>query len=257
MIPSSTVGMLALAAVLTFLAPIVVLAVLCVRRVIAPKPMWFGVLAFFVSQVCLRLPILSALAKQSRVQAFASQNKVVYALIVAFSAGLFEETARYFGARFCLKPAERRYRDAAAFGLGHGFCECVLIVGLGELSNLAACAALNSGALSAATPAGAQAAAALAKVTAPLVLMAVWERVSTVMFHFAATVFVFRSVRERKLGWYLLALAAHTVTDFFPALIPASSALLTELLLFAVSLLLLFLAVRMKPKFRDARPIAA
>lgn len=251
-VPSVTVCSLALAAALTFLAPVILLIVLCVKRIIAPKPMWFGVLAFFVSQICLRLPILSALGKQSWFLAFAKQNTTVYLIALAFTAGLFEETARYAGARFCLKPAERGYRDAVAFGLGHGFCECILIVGLTEVSNLATCLLLNSGALSPSGTAGAPIAAAMAKLTAPLILMAVWERVSTVMFHLAATVLVFRGVRDHQIGWYFLALAAHTVVDSVPSLIAGSNMLLLESVSFLISLLLLIFAVRMKPRFQQS-----
>ena len=257
MISSSVIGSLALAVILTFLAPIVVLIVLCVKRIISPKPMWFGALAFFVSQICLRLPVLSVLRKQGWFLTFARQNTIVYILALAFTAGLFEETARFIGARFCLKPTERRYRDAVAFGLGHGFCECVLIVGLTEISNLIACISLNSGALSLSGAAGTQTAAALAKITAPLVLMAIWERVSAVLFHLAATIFVFRGVRENKIGWYFLALAAHTVSDSVPSLIAGSNALLLESISFVISLLFVIYAVRMKPKFSEVRPLTA
>ena len=257
LISSTIIGSLALAAVLTFLAPIIILIVLCAKRMISPKPMWFGVLAFFISQICLRLPILNVLGKQNWFLTFAKQNTIAYIIVIAFTAGLFEETARFIGARFCLKPPERRYRDAVAFGLGHGFCECVLIVGLTEVSNLINCIALNSGALNPSSAAGAQFAAAMARVSAPLVLMAIWERVSTLMFHLAATIFVFRGVREKKIGWYLFALAAHTVTDSVPTLLAGSNAVLMEIILFAIGLLLLIFAVRMKPNFQEARPLVA
>lgn len=251
MISSAIIGSLAVAAVLTFLAPIIILIVLCAKRVISTKPMWFGVLAFFVSQICLRLPILSLLKNQSWFLTFSKQNAIVYIVAIAFTAGLFEETARFIGARFCLKPAERRYCDAVAFGLGHGFCECVLIVGLTEVSNLINCIALNSGALSTSSAVGAQVATTMAGISAPLVLMAIWERISTVMFHLAATIFVFRGVREKKIGWYLFALAAHTVADSVPTLLASSNVVLSEIITFAIGLLLMIFAVRMKPKFQE------
>ena len=77
LISSTIIGSLALAAVLTFLAPIIILIVLCAKRMISPKPMWFGVLAFFISQICLRLPILSVLKKQSWFLTFAKQRSSI------------------------------------------------------------------------------------------------------------------------------------------------------------------------------------
>lgn len=257
-ISSSVIGALVLAVILTFLAPIIILIVLNKKHIISQKPMWFGVLAFFISQICLRLPILSVFAKQSWYVTFTQQNRTVYILLTAFTAGLFEETARFIGARFCLKPSERKYRDAVAFGLGHGFCECVLLIGLvGEVSNLVNCLLLNSGAVNLSSPTGIQLAVLTKQLTVPGILMAIWERVGTVIFHLSATIFVFRGVREKKIGWYFLALAAHTVADSVPTLVSGSNMLLLESISFAFSLVLLIFAIRMKPKFEEARPLAA
>ena len=258
-ISSSVIGALVLAVILTFLAPIIILIVLNKKNIISPKPMWFGVLAFFISQICLRIPILSVLAKQNWYVTFAQQDRTAYILLAAFTAGLFEETARFIGARFCLKPSERRYRDAVAFGLGHGFCECVLLVGLAaEVTNLVNCLLLNSGAVNLSNPTGAQLAAVLTKqLSVPAILMAIWERVGTVIFHLSATIFVFRGVQEKKIGWYFVALAAHTVVDSVPTLIAGSNMLLNDSIIFAISLVLLVFAVRMKPKFEEVRPLAA
>lgn len=91
LISSTIIGSLALAAVLTFLAPIIILIVLCAKRMISPKPMWFGVLAFFLSQICLRLPILSVLKKQSWFLTFAKQNTIVYIVAIAFTADFLKK----------------------------------------------------------------------------------------------------------------------------------------------------------------------
>lgn len=255
-ISSSVIGALSLAAILTFFAPIVILIVLCVKHTISPRPMWFGVLAFFLSQICIRLPILGALGKQSWFLTFAKQNLTAYIIMLAFTAALFEETARFIGARFCLKPAERRFRDAVAFGLGHGFCECILIAGLTEVSNLFACISLNGGGLSASNAAGVQVVATLAKLSAPMILIAIWERAAAVIFHLAATIFVFRGVREKKAVWYLVALAVHTVSDSVPSLVAGSNMILLEVISTVIAVPFLIIAVKMRPKFQEDHPIA-
>lgn len=256
-ISSSVIGMLIFASFATLILPIVILLVLCLKHKISQKPMWFGVLAFFISQICIRLPILSVLRTQSWFSAFAKQNATVYLILLAFTAGLFEETARYIGARFCLKQKQREYRDAIGFGLGHGFCECILIVGMTEISNLTACIMVNSGMLTSSTAVGKQTITALLSITVPAVFMAVWERVSTVLFHVFQTVLIFRGVREGKIGWYFLALATHTVVDSVPFLLAGSNSWLYEFILFAVAILCLIYILKVKPKFQQFESAAA
>lgn len=254
-ISSSVIGMLIFASLATLVLPVVILLVLCFKHKISPKPMWFGVLAFFVSQICLRLPILSVLKTQAWFISFAKHDTTVYIFLLAFTAGLFEETARYVGAKFCLKK-EHAYRDAIGFGLGHGFCECILIVGLTEISNLTACLMVNTGALTASTAAGKQTINVLLSLTITALFMAVWERVSTVLFHVFETVLIFRGVRESKIRWYFLALAAHTIVDSVPMLAARSNPWLYESIIFAVGILGLVYVLKVKPKFQNMEPAA-
>lgn len=250
-ISAPIIGTLIFATIATLILPIVILLVLCLRHKISQKPMWFGVLAFFVSQACLRLPLLSVLRTQSWFIAFSKQNTIFYVILLAFTAGLFEETARYIGARFCLKK-EREYRDAIGFGLGHGFCECILVVGLTEFSNLTTCLMINSGVLTASTAVGKQTINVLLTITTSVLLMAVWERISTVFFHVFATVLIFRGVREGKIYWYLLALAAHTIVDSVPILVAGSNLPLYESIIFAAGVLGLIYVLKAKPKFQNS-----
>ena len=243
---------LAFAALMTLVFPVVLLLVLCLKHRLPTKSIAVGILAFFVSQVCLRIPILSALGGQPWYQAFAKDNTVVYFVILSFTAGLFEETARYIGVRFFLKD-QREYRDAVAFGLGHGFCEAVLLVGVSELGMLVISLTINGGSFDSSAAAAKQTVDTLLKVTPAIPLMAVWERVSTVMFHLFATVLVFRAVREKKILWYFAALGAHTLMDF------ASSVLVTytqiwvcELVIFLLGALGFLYVLKVKPRFAAA-----
>ena len=53
-----------------------------------------GMLVFFLSQVCLRLPLLSFLNTKLSFSMFIVENPVLYGLLLAFSAGVFEESGR-------------------------------------------------------------------------------------------------------------------------------------------------------------------
>ena len=240
---------LAFAALMTLVLPVVLLLVLCLKRRISLKPMTVGILAFFVSQVCLRIPILNALGGQPWYQAFAKDDTVLYLVILSFTAGLFEETARYIGVRFFLKD-QREYRDAVAFGLGHGLCEAVLLVGFSELSMLVVSMTINGGSFDLSAAAAKQTADTLLKVTPAIPLMAVWERISTVMFHLFATVLVFRAVREKKILWYFAALGAHTVVDAASSLLVTYTQIwICELVVFLLGALGFFYVLKVKPRF--------
>lgn len=251
-ISASVLAAFLFAALTTFVFPIVFLIVMCAKKKFSARPVLIGALAFFVSQICLRLPMLNAFATQSWYRVFA-QNMVPFAVVVAFSAGLFEESARYVGARYLLK-GRLAYRDAIAFGLGHGFCEAVLIVGLAEISNFVTVLMINAGTLAASMPADTykQTVDAMLAVSPALIFMAVWERVSTVLFHVFATVLVFRGVREHKVRYYFYALAAHTVTDTVTGLLPKyANAWVVETVLFLIGLAGLFYVLKVKPRFQD------
>ncbi|WP_411675934.1 YhfC family intramembrane metalloprotease [Caproicibacter sp.] len=250
MISLSVLLAFAFAAVCTLIVPAILLFVLCLKRKISQKPMWIGAAAFFVSQICLRLPILSALGKQGWFQAFAKNNFIPYVIALAFTAGLFEEGARYLGARYLLKK-QRAFRDAVAFGLGHGLCETVLLVGLTEVSNLIFCLMLNNGTLPASAPALKPAADALLAVAPYTAYMAVWERIFTVLFHVFASVLVFLGVREGKFRFWLYALAAHTLTDsVIPLLMKYGTAWAGEFAVGIVGAAGLWLVFQMRPAFQ-------
>lgn len=255
MISGSVVAAFAVAALATFVFPIVLLLVLCLRHQIGQKPMWIGAAAFFVSQICLRLPILSALGTQNWFLSFA-ENTIPYVVVLAFTAGLFEESARYVGARVLLKD-RRQFRDTVAFGLGHGVCEAVLIVGLTEVSNLVFCLMLDSGALSPSDPALKASVDALMAVAPSTVYLAIWERIFTVLFHVFAAVLIFRGVREKKLRYYWYALAAHTAVDTGSVLLSRfGNVWAGELWVGAAGAVGLILTLRLRRSFENRSPSA-
>lgn len=255
MISVPVLGSIAFAALATLFFPVVLLVVLCVKRKISPRPMTVGILAFFISQVCIRLPVLSVLGMRPWFQAFAKNSTVVYLVALSFSAGLFEETARYVGVRFFLKN-QRKYRDAVAFGLGHGLCEAVLLVGVSELGMFVVGLMVNGGAFNTSVAAAKQTVDSMLKITPVIPFLAVWERVSSVMFHLFATVLIFRAVRERKILWYFAALAAHTVLDSVSGLLVTyTQTWICELAVFVLGALGFFYVLKVKARF-DAAPEA-
>jgi uncharacterized membrane protein YhfC len=236
MIPLSTIITFALAAVCTLLLPIVLIIVFAVKKKISGLPLLLGAAAFFVSQICLRMPLLNLLAQQDWYVSMAS-NIVPFIFFLAFTAGLFEESARLGGAMLLKK--QRSYKDRISFGLGHGFCEAILLVGFSHVSNTMLCLLINSGVgLSAIAPDVLETAAAQLMAVVPTdILWGVLERFSTVIFHIFATVLVFQGVKRGKLGYYFLAILAHTLVNFVSILLARYGGMfISEMVLFLAAL---------------------
>lgn len=110
----------ALALFLTLVLPILLLLFLCLFKKISPLPMALGLLSFFISQILLRIPLLQLCAGQGWYQALAQSSPLVLGLGLAFTAGLFEESARLGGAALLgpRKPAFPGGRPAPATAPG-------------------------------------------------------------------------------------------------------------------------------------------
>ena len=93
-----------------------------------------GALGFFVPQILIRFPILTALSRTDGFVTFAQTHPWIYSFSLAFTAGLFEVVGRYAAAR-CLNK-NLTYRRALAAGLGHGGIEAIIITGLVYLNNI-------------------------------------------------------------------------------------------------------------------------
>jgi uncharacterized membrane protein YhfC len=202
-------------------AGVIALAIWLHRRLPAPWRAWiWGALTFVASQV-VRLPILIGLTALSQTLGlnFGQEGNFWFnAVVLSFSAGLFEETARYLVLRFLAKDV-RGWNDAVMFGAGHGGIEAILIVGGSALSNLFLLA--NADALltqtRAAAPAQADALAAqieaLRGVGAGLIAASLIERVFALMLHIGLTVMVMRAVEGGGVKWWLAAIAVHGLAN--------------------------------------------
>ena len=146
----------ALALFLTLVLPILLLLFLCLFKKISPLPMALGLLSFFISQILLRIPLLQFCAGQGWYQALAQSSPLVLGLGLAFTAGLFEESARLGGAALLgprkpafpsgpPRPGHRTWKGALSFGLGHAFCELILLAGMTHVNNLLFCVLLGMG----------------------------------------------------------------------------------------------------------------
>ena len=181
-----------------------------------------GASGFFVTQILIRLPILTALQSQSWFMTFAQSHLFAYAFALAFTAGLFELAGRYAVARLMQKNLTLN-RSLAA-GLGHGGIEAILLVGITYINNLIYIAMINSGTFDTLFAQLGGDAAMIAQLemirqqfltTSPaLFLLAGFERILAMTAHTAMSMLVCYGVAHKKaVPCTLICLGIHTMID--------------------------------------------
>jgi len=242
-VPALSIAAMAVTLVISFGLPIY----LCVRykRRGAHLRNFFLGCAVFVLFVLVLEQLLHTVVL-NRFEIFFTENVFAYALYGGFAAGLFEETGRYLAMRFLMKKTLNK-RESLMYGAGHGGIEAMLLVGLTYISNISAAFTINSGA-AAALPEELLAQLSPLMVTPSWIfLMGGLERVSAIILHISLSYLVYRAVKDRKPGFYFLALFLHFAVDALTVLLTSFglNMLVFELLLLAVMALLALRVRRM------------
>jgi len=181
-----------------------------------------GAAGFFVTQMLIRLPILTVLQSQSWFAVFAQNNLFLYSFGLAFTAGLFELAGRFAVAR--LMEKRLTWKRSLAAGLGHGGIEAMLLIGMTYVNNLIYIGMINSGyydILIAQTAGMGVDVSQLELIRAQLVgmspsmfLLAGFERLLAMTGHLAMSVLVCYGVAHKKVGiCVLMCLGIHTLID--------------------------------------------
>ncbi len=191
------------------------------------RPIWIGAAAFILSQVghipfnqFVMLPLLESNGISSLSQE--GTPLLILGIAAGLSAGMFEETTRYLVMKFWLKRDHNDFLPVK-YGVGHGGVEAVL-TGLLVLYAFVQVMALGGdGALASFDPE--QITLIQSQLEAywavpwQYSLLGAWERVSAMSFHVGASIMVYKSIREKKPGWLLIALLGHTVFNAFAVIL--------------------------------------
>ena len=182
---------------LTAVLPLAILAALLIRKKWRPfaKPYLLGAATMLVFQFITRIPLLQLLAGTTGFIVFSATNPVLYLALLALTAGLFEEAGRHIMMSLFLKN-RTAWADGVLFGLGHGFLEALLLVGV----NYAVAMLLMPMPLLTASPA--------------LLLLAGLERLLTLVWHTGFSLLVLHGVKTKKRWPLPAAIAAHALLDF-------------------------------------------
>lgn len=168
---------------------------------------WFlGAAGFFVTQIIIRVPILSALSLMPEFTSFVENNYLIYALLLGLTAGLFEVVGRFASAKILSKNLT--FTKGFAAGLGHGGIEAMVLIGMTYISNLLYATMINSGAIEAVI---AQTEAMGVDVTpiytlvdtlvntpSYMYLLGAYERILAMIAHVAMTLVVFYYMSKKQ-----------------------------------------------------------
>lgn len=217
MISGLSIAFMAVSLLVCFLMP-VALAVYFFRKYkISLIAVLIGALVFTISQLIIRIPLLSFFGKQQWYMDMSS-NIYVIALFLGLTAGLFEELGRYIAMRLFMKKS-LSWKNGIAVGIGHGGIEAVSLVGLTFLNYIIMSSMINSGVfdtmIAAQLPADVanEIKTTLANTPAFSFLAGGFERVMTMSIQIAFSVMVLFSVRFKKPLYLVYAILLHALVD--------------------------------------------
>ena len=262
MVSTATILACVFTMILCLVLPIVLL-ILLVRKYKKEGifPAWLlGAAGFFVTQMVIRVPILTVLQTRDWFVDFSANTPFLYAFSLAFTAGLFELAGRFAVAKLMVKNLT--FRRSLAAGLGHGGIEAMLLVGLTYINNLIYIVMINTGtfdsmlaevaAMGDAVPQLEATLAQLEMIKTQLIsyppamfLLGALERILAMACHAGMSMIVCYGVAAKKpLPCLLICLGIHTLIDLTAGLaMLANGAMRQSTLYFIIYLILTVAAV--------------
>jgi uncharacterized membrane protein YhfC len=227
MVPSSVLASLIVSIVLSVVWPVAIFIICRARMTLATRNVLVGAAVFLVfSQVLEKALHVYLLKTNPATATWLHAHGIAFALYGCLAAGVFEETGRYLGMRYLVRPTGNP-GTAVAYGIGHGGVEAVLIGGIGTAQTFLFATLLNAGRLdttlaAAMTPdALAHLRTALEHLSLVTVAAGAVERLIALLIQIALSLLVWRAVERRHLGLLALSVALHALVDFPAGLVQA------------------------------------
>ena len=239
-----SIAFMCISAIVCLFVPAIAAVIIIKKRNARWKAFLIGIAVFAVTQLLIRIPLLNLLQNTAWFQIFTMTQTELYFILLAFSAGLFEEAGRYFGIRLFLKSDLLTWENGIVFGLGHGGIEAFWLAGIPYTSLIAETVAGKNTALLLTTPSA-------------YFLLGGLERILAVLLHIGFSMLVFYAVKQRKTLYLLYAVAAHTLVDAAAVFMAQSglSAWVLEGILAVFAALAVWLTIKMKSKINESELI--
>ncbi len=243
--------------VVCFALPIVVLALL--KKQTGGK-VWsatfWGAVGFVVLQLIIRIPLLQT----ARVQFYLAKAPVLLQyFLLAFTAGLFETAGRLLIFKLPLRK-RTSYEDGLAAGIGHGWSEAAIIVGINNVLNATALILFQIGGSSLVAkylPISATGAQGLIQTLNATPVSHFWaagfERLFTMCAHAAFSLLLFYFIQKKQtIRGFLFVLGLHTALDFFGVLLAnTGNMFVTELFIAVFGSLCVVFCIKAKRMFKQ------
>ncbi|MGI9061763.1 MAG: YhfC family intramembrane metalloprotease [Ktedonobacteraceae bacterium] len=210
------------------------------------KYFWFGTLVFLVFQLLTRLPLVAVL--QNTVLASLLRTSTAFTwtwlVILAVTAGLFEEVGRYVGYRVFMRREPKTWSKAVMFGLGHEGLESMVLVGgqiVLTLLSIAILSAVNVNSLPVTQRQSfIQQVASINALPVWFPLLAAWGRFWSFPLQVALSVMVLQVFRRHQIHWLFLAILFHALIDFLTLALPQAFGQTTTIELLVNGMLCVF-----------------
>lgn len=192
-------------------------------------PFILGVLTFIISQVILRIPLINYLNENSIHFTMLNMTRpILFSLLIAFSAGVFEEIGRFIMMRLFMR--NRSWKAGFLFGAGHGGIEAVILVGVPVLMFVLSSPVING----------------------QFVIGGI-ERLFAIILHIGLSIIVLNGVVQKRYRYLFIAIIIHGLVNssigIVPLLFPQQlHIIIIESVLIIGSILVLIYAIYLKRK---------
>lgn len=225
MIPTSVIMGLIFNIAVCFLIPIITLIYLVKKDRKRVKSFLIGMLIFFITQILIRIPILTYILPNMMWFLKLMTNPYLYGIFLGLTAGIFEEVGRYIAFKFMLKK-NHQWEDGISYGIGHGGIEAMLITGMTNINLLIGCIMINSGKLEAllnqTNNANLESLYNICmSLTSGTTLLAGVERIFAISIQIGLSMIVLYGVRNRKIIYLFIAILIHTLINAPIVILPA------------------------------------
>lgn len=226
-VSNSTLLGFAIEGVVTLLLPVILTVFWTVKMKAKVTPVFVGAVIFvFFAMILEGIPKMILLVPGKPLADFIISIPLLYAIIGAALAGIFEECGRWVAFRFVLKNYKDK-KNAVTYGIGHGGVECMLLVGINAISTIALALMINNGTYSdllvgmneEQVQGMITTAEAITGTSFWLCMVGTLERVVAIAAHIAFSVIVFVSVQREGFSHYFpIAILLHAGLDMWAAL---------------------------------------
>lgn len=223
MVSSGTITAIYISFFLAVGVPLILLLIFKRKFNIKYKVFFSGMLTFFVFVQLLEGLAHTYFLVGNETTKNLFENPWLYMLYGGLMAGIFEEVGRFLMMKYTLNKY-REWKDGLTFGLGHGFMEAILLVGINSVVMLAFSTIINNGTFDT-LPMGEQSDAGLITIKDQLVNSPAYmqvlggvERLSALALHMGLSILVMLGIRNKKTVYLLYAILIHAVFNFPAAL---------------------------------------